>query len=200
MGTTSPGSHSPRQTQRKLFKPWRAEKGKKWTLPTISAPTLIIGDSNLSNISKSRTSSKDLDICSYPGAKFYSFTKFLKETTKTFAHVKHLVLSIGINERDNHPKATSLPNMRKLLAAAHSVFPEAKIYLASLQWDPKRITSSQDANLNSLQDGFKDLKQVRLIPTLAHSKFEIQRSDQYGVHWTMETGNDMLDHWLQHLN
>ena len=195
-----PVSHSPGQSQRKLFKPWRSEKGAKWTFPELSAPTLIIGDSNLSNISKSRRNSKDLEICSYPGAKFYSFTKFLKETAKTFGHVKNLVLNIGINERDNHPTATSLPNIKKLLSAAKSVFPEAKISLASLQWDPKRITSSQDANLKLLQEGFSGLKQVHLIPTLAQSKFEIQRLDQYGVHWTMETGNDLLDHWIQHLN
>ena len=184
------------------FQPWRPDKGTSktyWSLPKLSAPTLIVGDSNLSNISKSRVSKKDLEVCSFPGAKFYNL-RGLFSKTKPQTHVKNLILSVGVNERGNNASTTCLPQFKKMLAEARQLFPEAKISLASLQWDSKRISNAESATLKTLQKGIEDLKTIPLIPTLSESKFKIAPEDKYGIHWTKETANCMLDHWLDFLN
>jgi hypothetical protein len=184
------------------FQPWRPEKGASktyWSFPKLSAPTLIVGDSNLSNITKSRVSKKVLEVCSFPGAKFYNLHGLFSKT-KPLTHVKNVILSVGVNERDNNVSSTSLPAFKKLLAKARVLFPEAKISMASIQWDGRRISNKERANLETLQKGIEDLDTVPLIPTLAESKFKIAPEDKYNIHWTKETANCMLDHWLDYLN
>ena len=203
MGTcASDQMKAPISTPKASYKPWVADRGQQkqnWSFPKLSAPTLIIGASNLSNITKSRVPKKDLDVCSFPGAKMFTFMK-LFERTSPQTHVKKVLLNLGINDRGNSVRTTSLPQFHKVLQATRKVFPNARIFLSSLQWDPKRISNSENANLEALHEGFKSAEGIDLIPKLASEKFKIAPEDKYGIHWTKESANQMLDHWLHHLN
>ena len=202
-GTCASGPiKAPISTPKASYKPWVADRGQQkqnWSFPKLSAPTLIIGASNLSNITKSRVSKKDLDVCSFPGAKMFTFLKLLERTSPQ-THVKKLLLNLGINDRGNSVKTTSLPQFHRVLQATRKVFPNAKLFVSSLQWDPRRISNSENANLEALHEGFKSADGIDLIPKLASEKFQIAPEDKYGIHWTKESANQMLDHWLHHLN
>ncbi|KAM3582767.1 uncharacterized protein V6R79_010458, partial [Siganus canaliculatus] len=82
----------------------------------------IIGDSNLHRIPP--FSATNLQIDSYPGAAFYHFWQILK-TTPPQVQVKLLVLSVGLNNRDQDPEKTSIKQLRMLFRGARTAFPNA---------------------------------------------------------------------------
>lgn len=183
---------------RTMFRSYKASG--QWVLPPITAKTAALGDSNLSRVTKSRVSEKELKVCSYPGAKFYNLKGLLANVTQPCKSVKNLILSLGINERDNNVKATCPQSLSKLLKEVKRVFPEAKIFMASLQWDAKKVTETQNTNLESLNDLLTNRKDITVLPQLTQSAFKIDPMDKYGIHWAKETANDMLDMWLDNLN
>ena len=185
------------------IKPWRAEGGeqkKDWKLPKLSASTLILGDSNLSKITKVRVAQKkDLEVCSFPGGKFQNMRVMLEQSSPQ-PHVKNVVLSVGINERNNNVSMTSFPQFKRFVATARTAFPEAKMYMASLDWDPKRVLPPENANLRSLHEKIQKSKLIDLLPSVDRSKFKIVPGDNSNIHWSTGTANQLLDCWLEHLN
>ena len=190
-----------RFSPKRAFTPYRAEsergQKKKWSLPPINYKTVIIGDSNLSNITKARDHA--MHVCSFPGARFSNLTGMLKTLTP-YKCVKELVLSIGINERENNIPTTSIPQLKKLIAETKRVFPNAKIHMASLQWNPSRISSKEIKALGELNEHMAKLEDINVLPKLSTDLFKINHQDRYGIHWTKECANAMLESWSSHLN
>ena len=199
----------PRRTQpaasrgpRVSFKPYRAQSGARganWQLPILKAKTLIIGDSNLSIISESPVPTTQIEVCSYPGAKFYNLRGLLR-SSKPQEHVKNLILSVGINERGNNIKKTCVPQLNRLLSEVKQVFPNAKIFMAGLQWKENKLKKFECENLELLQNEYQQCKDFQVLPQLDQSDFEIDPEDNYNIHWSEQTANKMLDIWIDHLN
>ncbi|XP_078022177.1 uncharacterized protein LOC144462332, partial [Epinephelus lanceolatus] len=74
-------------------------------------PVLIIGDSNINRIPGHTHFNIQLD--SYPGANTYHFLKVCEKALPN-PHVKILVISIGINNKDQDPKQTSIKQLKAL--------------------------------------------------------------------------------------
>ena len=190
-------------TKMATIKPLVYDGDKKldWKLPELSKPTLVLGDSNLAGITKTRVSQiKDLEVVSYRGGQFLNLSKMLKKSSPQ-RHVTKLILSVGINERKNNNSCREPYNCNAFLKEVRRVFPEAKIFLASPQWQPELLTSQEDENLSYLEGTLRRANDITLLPFLERSKFKISpRDTMFGIHWTTETANQMLDCWIQALN
>ena len=198
-------------TSNKNFRPMVEGTCKgKWKLPPLTTQNVILGDSNLRAITKCRVKNADqvLQVCSYPGAKFHNM---LVNVMAPAAHnpcpnISNVVLSIGINERENNVESTAIPNFRKLMSATRKAFPNANIYVPTLQWDKDIIEGgkSVDENLKALWEGMSSViencKNTFVLPPLEDDRFMIQDMRGCGIHWTEGTANLLLDSWVHHLN
>ena len=200
-------THKPRAAShvykpRVTYKPWVVNKEtqkQKWTLPKMTAPILIIGDSSVSKINKSRSSENKVQVCSFPGLNLYNMAGLLKRTPENLK-VTNLVLNISLNVRTNNVKTTSLPLIRQMISHAKTAFPNATVSLAALQWDPRILSTAEIQRLEELQQGIASLKGIEVIPAVKTSSFEAFHTNNSAHCWTTDTANNMMDHWLNHLN
>ena len=81
---------------------------KLWRLLPIHKPILIIGDSDSSNIKQVRQTMKhQIQITSYPGASFEDLYEILKKLPNPIVKVRHLIFSVGINNRAQNANASA---------------------------------------------------------------------------------------------
>ena len=165
-----------------------------WKLPPTEKPILIIGDSNLSRITS--TPSKDVQVESYPGAKLCHADRIVS----SYSHPQHpekIILSFGLNNRSTEPRSTSFHNLRKLIGTTKKTFPKSEIYFPLVNI-ARNLPQREIENLKKLNHLAKnDLHRVTIIPCLDSSQFELS-SDP--IHWTKQTANSIMKHWLHHLN
>lgn len=90
-------------------------------------PIWFLGDSNLNGIPAYNNDNIQID--SYPGASFYHFLQVL-EKTPIHPNTKLVVLSLGINNRDQDAEKTSIKQLRMLYKKAKSVFPNAHVFFS----------------------------------------------------------------------
>ena len=76
----------------------------------------------------------------------------------------------------------------------------------------KAFWHNQSVHERELEDWIKKYNEIvkeltesyphfNTIPMLPNEKFQIDPKDiKYGIHWTNTTANEMLTHWLNHLN
>ena len=183
---------------KKSITPIRSEGPKNaWSLPKIDTKRVFLGDSNISRITKAHGS--NLTVLSYPGASYYNLHMMLRKADPQRI-VNSVVFSIGINERSNKVDTTSLPRLNKLMLEAKRVFPNAKIHLASLQWNPSKLPPSENKTLEELQSNIEKMEDINLIPKLSSNLFKIEATDKSGIHWSKECANAMIENWINHLN
>ena len=197
----SPMAPQPNLAQKVDILPFRAKnsqhKNKDWQFSAVEEKTLILGDSNLSRISKSRV--QHLDIRSYPGAKLQHITSLLQKASKTSPKPETVIISVGINDRDNNPKATSFPEFQRLAKQAKYTFPSSKLWFVPTQFKPQHLNQKQIANLKTLNEKIQESELLDIIPWIEDSSFKIDPCDPYQIHWTTQTANNLLDHWLNHV-
>ena len=175
----------------KLYPP--LGKKKLWRLPQIHKPILIIGDSNLSNIKEVRQTMKNqVQIISYPGARFEDLYEILKNMPNPILQVKHLILSVGINNRGQNANATSNKHIGNLYFQATKKFPNAKIYYPHIG---HRLSSDREMqNLQDFEWTWRNLGST-ILPSVS-----VTRTTSDGIHWTPETARCLLDLWLNRLS
>lgn len=165
------------------------QKNEDWNLDP-EKKTLIVGDSNLSNIPS--FTQADLQIECYPGAKFQHAAELFKKVEPT-THVETVLLSFGINERSRRSSTTVLKDMERAVAAAKTAFPAAQIIVPlvtfshRLEQREKRVMCDLNAAITAQNH----------LPKLREQDFKTGRDN---IHWTAETGKKMLDHWLAYVN
>ena len=91
----------------------------------------FLRDSNLNRVPAHHSS--DVQIDSFPGLTFYHLWQILGRTP-AHPHVKILVLSAGINNKDQDPYKTSTKQLRHIYNRARSVFPNASIPIPQLKF------------------------------------------------------------------
>ena len=62
---------------------------------------------------------------------------------------KNIILSVGINNCNQNPTASSVPSLKKLLSKTTLTFPQVKVYMATINFSPK-LTKNQQLNLQAL--------------------------------------------------
>jgi hypothetical protein len=164
---------------------------------------LILGDSNVKRATRNDSKCHSIEIHSFPGAKLCSFEKMLRAKSPIQDGPEKVIISVGINNRDNQPM-THKAQSKSLMELASKKFPTADIYIPQVNI-PSKLQPNQKTSLQALNANIHELasksRKFKTLPTLPHRKFKIDPKDtKYQIHWTEETANEMLKHWLQHLN
>lgn len=176
----------------------RSTKCKKssWKLPIITKRVVILGDSNVSRITESKE--RDIQVDSYPGAKIRNLEQMMMHPAETDGtHPEIVILSVGINDRANKPSVTTIPNLRRMAARAGKCFPHSIIAIPEINFSDRLPLVEQEYIMRT-SESLLDIKGIVVIPKLEESSFKTDTSDN--IHWTPETANKMLTHWLCHLN
>ena len=138
------------------------------------------------------------------GRAFYTFLHLNKKFSGAPApqvNPTHVILSVGINSRDNLPK-TNLDQVKQLVNSSSKFFPKAQIYIPQLNFSAS-LTSKERATLELLNThlmelaGQSELESFGTIPPLPQNLFQTQKDC---IHWTPNTANAMICHWLDYLN
>lgn len=167
------------------------KKVKDWDLQ-IKENTVIIGDSNLGRIETFLIPGIQID--SFPGAKFSHAETILAKIHGEREEVKEVILSLGINNRQQRPKETSIKQLTGAIRTAKKKFPNAQIYVPLINFSYNLSPKEKD-NLHTLNTYM--MHHTKYIPLLPDRDFKTE-SDH--IHWTTETGANMLQHWMEHLN
>ena len=137
-----------------------------------------------------------MQVESYPGAKLCHADRIVS----SYSHPQHpekIILSFGLNNRSTEPRSTSFHNLRKLIGTTKKTFPKSEIYFPLVNI-ARNLPQREIENLKKLNHLAKnDLHRVTIIPCLDSSQFELS-SDP--IHWTKQTANSIMKHWLHHLN
>ena len=187
------------------YHPISSNRGKtktKWVTPSCSSKVVFIGDSNLNRISqKPKTPVESIEIHSFSGAKTRHFHKTICQKTSVPQKTPdHVVLSVGINDRDNSPN-THKDQMPKTIRMVTRVFPNAQLYIPLINYSSSLERKHRDSldYLNKLIEELAgSFPNVRVIPKLDPSLFLTQDDD--AIHWLPKTANALQEHWLSHLN
>ena len=171
------------KTQRKLID-WEFVPEKKW---------ILMGDSNLGELPGH--SCDDLQIESFPGGHFRHAQALLeKARPPTNLVVEKIILSFGIDSRENKSKETTIKNLQGAIRSARNKFPYAEILVPLVNFS-NNLPIEEQRNLQTLNDYIqKSTGFIRLLPQ------HLFRTEEDNVHWTKETGEAMLRHWWQELN
>uniref|UniRef100_A0AAV2LCW5 Uncharacterized protein n=1 Tax=Knipowitschia caucasica TaxID=637954 RepID=A0AAV2LCW5_KNICA len=100
-----------------------------WSL-RVTRPVLILGDSNVARI-KDQTF-PFLQIDSVPGANLLHATELLRNTPNQ-PQVESVVLSFGLNNRQQKQSETGIKQMQSLIREAKKTFPNANIRVPLIQ-------------------------------------------------------------------
>lgn len=172
--------HQHIRTDRKMID-WDLVIEKKW---------LILGDSNLSRFPD--FSDPDLQVDSYPGANF-RHAQALMEKARCRVLVEKLVLSFGLNCRDQKVKETSIKQMQAALRTARRRFPDAAIWIPVINFSA-HLPLKEKETLRLLNTHIEH--NMPKIPPLSGCDFFTGKDH---IHWTKETAKVMLAHWLRFL-
>lgn len=154
-------------------------------------PVLFLGDSNLNRIPPQHM--QNIQIDSYPGANLYHFLKIC-EKTPTHTDTKIVVLSVGLNNRDQDPQKTSIKQLRALYRRARETFPNADVYFACINFSTF-LSKAQQGNLREINDHI--VANLPHLTTLHGGGFRTQPDN---IHWTPETAGRVFAHWCAQLN
>lgn len=94
-----------------------SRKLQDWRIK-VNKPIVFLGDSNLSRIPP--FNNDQIQVESYPGANFYHFFNLL-ETALVCDNTGLVVLSIGLNNKDQDPQKTSIKQLRRVVNGAKIV-------------------------------------------------------------------------------
>lgn len=171
----------------------KARKGRKivdWAF-CGTRPIWFLGDSNLNRIPA--FSNDNIQIDSYPGASFYHFLQIL-EKTPIHSNIKLVILSVGINNRDQDAEKTSIKQLRMLYKKAKSVFPNADVFFPLINFSPS-LPKEQQRNLNFI-NSFAAERFLVLNP-LPEDHF---RTVGDNIHWTQDTARHIITNWCEQLH
>ena len=132
----------------------------------------------------------------FPGGQFYNITKVLEgayDNSINVSGIKHVILSVGINNRDSK-SSTAVDNLRRLRTAANRLFPAAEIYLCEINYSAKLRTIQKD-NLDRINDAIRTNRTCNHIPRMPAQI----RCERDPIHWTEDSANQLLVHWLSNL-
>jgi len=172
---------------------------KKWTWPKAVKSTLVIGEGNLSRMTVSPIT--DVQLESYPGARFQHFTDMLKG--KDFAadgkSPANIVIALGLNDRSSDPQKTSVRNLKTMLTWVKKRFESSRVFLIEMNFS-KYLPIAEQNNLDLINRSLGHCDWATVIPKLQTQRFKIDTNDPTGIFWREDTANGMLNHWLNFLN
>ena len=151
----------------------------------------LIGTSNLARIPPYAQDNVQID--SFSGATTHHFLQAIHRTPPQ-PHIKHLIISIGINNRELHPEKTTNKQLNLIYQKACTVFPNAQIHIPLIHFSTQLPLTDQ-ANLTKVNNFITS--HYDHLTTIPPQHFHTQGD---GIHWTQETARRILTHWITQLN
>ncbi|ESO95212.1 hypothetical protein LOTGIDRAFT_175223 [Lottia gigantea] len=165
------------------------EKDKsKWSIPTLTKPTVIIGSSNISNIPFLHP---DTQAESYPGARIQHINTLLSKITPTTIP-KNVLFHVGLNNKQESGESIHR-RMLELLKLAKSKFPSATLYATQIP-SSKELQLAEPHLVNNLQK-FNSLLYHK-PSTNAHTipRFNgVVNVISDNIHWMSPTAKNLLN-------
>lgn len=177
-----------------LIKPTRPHpntnnKYKDWQLSELNAEVAVVGDSNLKRIRASPIPGVQVE--AFPGAKFQHITHLIKNYRYSSAP-STLILSVGINHTTDRRLEWSIKGLKMMMLAATRAFPSSKIYLASI--NAAHGLRGKD-HLLAINEMAWQLMSQHMIPPM-EDRHVCSSSRRDKVHWSGDTADLLLAHWL----
>ncbi|KAM3620333.1 uncharacterized protein V6R79_021697 [Siganus canaliculatus] len=167
-----------------------SKKLKEWSL-CIRKKVLILGDSNLSKVPPFNV--PDLQVDSYPGATFHHAEALLRKAICT-ADPETIVLSLGLNNRRQKTRETTIKQLQATMRVAKHRFPDCSIRVPLINFS-SALPQQERLNLQILNNHI--MKHYDYIPQLPNRDFHTEPDR---THWTHHTASKMFTHWLNQVN
>lgn len=166
-----------------------SRKLQDWRIK-VDKPVVFLGDSNLNRIPPFEND--QIQVESYPGANFYHFFNLL-EMTPVCEIAEMVILSVGLNNKDQDPQKTSIKQLRKVVNGAKAVFPNADIFVAHIHFS-RSLSKLQQSNLTMINNFIST--HYNYLPCIPQQYFHTTAD---GIHWTSETAKSIFDSWCEGL-
>jgi hypothetical protein len=99
--------------------------------------------------------------------------------------------------------STHRDQLKRVVSLAQKTYPNAQIYIPQINY-ASSLKEEERASLDSLNSLLMELsganKKFHTTPKLSPNLFGIAPNDTYKIHWTNNTAESMLTHWLECLN
>ena len=172
---------------------------KSWAWPKLFKDTLIIGEENVSRITAAPV--ENLQMESYPGARFQHFTDMLKDKDFPVGGKcpRNIIISLGLNDRSSDPQKTSIRNLKTMLTWMKKRFESSDIFLTEINFS-KLLPKAEQTNLEAINRAMGHSDWATVIPKLPAHKFKVVANSITGTMWREDTANAMLSGWVDSLN
>jgi len=173
----------------------------QWQIRIMEQPdTLVLGTSNISRITKKPR--QDIELHSYPGGRLAHMQEMLHAApvhTETFP--RRVIIAMGINDanRGRFPKPLISQQLSRVAQLAKARFPNARVYMAQTNYSAKLAEQAAE-NTRSINRLVTQLQGVRYLSHIPVGQVEIETRDKMGVHWSADTANQIVNHWVRNLN
>jgi hypothetical protein len=163
-----------------------------WSLPVLTQNIVIIGDSNIARLKQLPNNFQTISFC---GSNVDHIRTILSQHKPSPTQPEHIILSIGINNRNQNPNSSSIPSTKALISKFKSTFPKSTIHFATINFSCNLSKKEKD-NLSSLNKFLTSVKNCSIIPPLPKSDFATTADN---IHWSSCTANNFLKHWTNYL-
>ena len=187
----------------------------RWKIPNVTSRVAILGDSNINRVTMASSRMNSVELHAFPGAKLMHLSKMLELSKYTQGKPQEIILSFGINNRDDD-LTENLQQLKSVFEAAAKVFPNANIYIPQINSSPN-LTEKQKECLSEINEALSNvsglweqksrqltanLKWFKTLAKIPRRDFKIDARDttRFSIHWTMETANAIVSRWLGSLN
>jgi hypothetical protein len=171
----------------------------EWRLPRLTSSRVIVGDSNVSRFRK-EAGNKHLQIESYPGAKIHHFKRIFEDYYHS-EKPKEIIISVGINDREDNNTARVAQKMKDLVKTAQTTFKDSEIYLAQIPIsDALHQTKPREAeNIRKINENLVLLtgEKVKVLECNVRGGCFFEPD---GIHWGPRTANNILNRWMQQIS
>lgn len=165
-------------------------KNQDWSL-TLQKKYVIIGDSNVSKIRN--FTHTDLQIDSFPGAKFQHAGNLIEKATIT-VQPELVIFSFGINNRTQRCVQNTTKEIQRTYKMARNRLPNARLYFPIINYS-ELLVWEERTHLDGVNEYIRET--LMYLEQLPHDRFKV---GQDLIHWTTETAKAILEHWAHQLN
>lgn len=167
-----------------------------WTIiPNDDTTTVVIGDSNLRNITNIP---KDWEVHSLPGARLNHVVGAIARM-ETVARTVDVVVHVGINHR-SCVDATIDEELKDLSSELKSNLGITRLFITGTAIAPS-LPTREAQNIMHLNNKMKEFfHESNYIPPLADSDVEIDQWDHFGIHYTATTANKIMNEMEKYVN
>lgn len=154
-------------------------------------PILILGDCNIELLP---CTIPEAQVEVLPGTKLYDAIRILRRGTPTSPYVRKVILSFGLDDREQKYIITLKKQLHQLLYVAHKTFPNAEVFIPVINFS-SNLPYHMKRTILTMNHLIRDTSHA--IPRIPQQQFQTKVDN---IQWTTHTAEHIWEHWKQHLN